>query len=321
MTIEVKEYKPDNAAVWDTFIKGSNNGTMFHLQQFLKYHPEGRFNFHHLMFYENDSLVAVLPGGINGKEFISPMGASFGGFVFYQTLTLKQANCLVKSLTNYIKKMGLNKITLTPPMNIYHSIINESMEYALRYNGFKETTPLYSSVIDLNNFKSKDDFSRATIYKINKSKKNNVHIVEENNFKAFYPILLKNKAKFNIKPAHTCEELIHLNTLLPGQLTLFLAYRETTLIAGELLFHTNKNCVLNFYTMHLYEYRNLLAVNYLVAHSIEWAANKGFRFYDYGVSVDTQNPLPLEPAWSLIYFKESVNSTGCMRRSFVKVVE
>ncbi|MFI5263453.1 MAG: GNAT family N-acetyltransferase, partial [Candidatus Kapaibacterium sp.] len=59
------------------------NGTVFHTQQFLAYHNEGKFQFHHLLFYEGKRLVAVLPGGLreNGKIYDSPLGASYGSFV------------------------------------------------------------------------------------------------------------------------------------------------------------------------------------------------------------------------------------------------
>ena len=67
--------------------------------------------------------------------------------------------------------------------------------------------------------------------------------------------------------------------VLPGMITLFLAYYQGKPIAGELLFAVNKNCVLNFYTMHLYEYHNVFAVNYLIEHAIRWCHQKGFKFF------------------------------------------
>src|SRR5207237_970692 len=77
---------PYNSALhkelWDAFVSRSMNGTVFHTQQFLDYHPNGRFQFQHLLFYSGEHLVAVLPGGIrNGNIFESPLGASYGSFV------------------------------------------------------------------------------------------------------------------------------------------------------------------------------------------------------------------------------------------------
>ncbi|HET9135655.1 MAG TPA: GNAT family N-acetyltransferase, partial [Candidatus Kapabacteria bacterium] len=64
LIITTIEYDPSlHKTKWDAFVDRSMNGTVFHKQQFLEYHPEGRFDFHHLMFFQGEHLVAVLPGG------------------------------------------------------------------------------------------------------------------------------------------------------------------------------------------------------------------------------------------------------------------
>jgi hypothetical protein len=47
---------------------------------------------------------------------------------------------------------------------------------------------------------------------------------------------------------------------------------------------------------------------------------KGFRYYDYGVSADTASSNPMEPSWTLVRFKESMGSTGCMRVTYSRAV-
>ena len=97
-----------------------------------------------------------------------------------------------------------------------------------------------------------------------------------------------------------------------------MAYHSKKPIAGQLLFVANKTCVLNFYTMHLYEHRNLFPVNYLIEHAIRWSNSKGFKYYDYGVSADTFSSDPMEPSWSLIQFKESMGANGCQRKTYYR---
>jgi len=191
------------------------------------------------------------------------------------------------------------------------------MEYALIYNGFTVGNPLFSSVIDLQLIRSKADMSKNTRHKINKAVNKGVRIVESDEYGAFYPILLENKAKFGVKPTHTLEELQDIAGRMPGMMTLFLAIADNKPVAGELLFGINKQCVLNFYTMHLYDYHNYFAVNCIVEHAVRWSVEKGFRYYDYGVSADTASANPLEPSWPLVYFKESMGSCGCMRKTYL----
>lgn len=308
----------DKHDTWNAFVDASNNGTIFHRLDFLEYHPEGRFKFHNLMFYKGEELLAVLPGGLSGDMFKSPMGASFGGFVTGARLGLQDADAIVKTFLRYCASNSIKEVYLTPPMQIYCSTFNESMEYAMHYNHFITISSLFSSVIDFSVIHSKEDLSRNTRHKINKAVNKGISIRENKDFDSFYPILLKNKEKFDIKPTHTLDELKKIESLMPGMMTLFLAYYENQPIAGELLFSCNKQCVLNFYTMHLYDYHNMFPVNYLIEHSIRWCNEKGFKYFDYGVSADTFSIDPMEPSWSLIEFKESMGANGCMRKTYYR---
>ncbi|MBD3239797.1 MAG: GNAT family N-acetyltransferase [Chitinivibrionales bacterium] len=301
---------------WRRFVAESNNGTVFHDPLFLDYHPADRFRFRHLLFTRDDVVLAALPGGVVKDEYRSPLGASFGGFVFAAGLSLKDADAVVNAFLGWCRREGIGAATLTPPMQVYHRTPDDVIEYSMLYNGFRLHNALYSSVIDFSRIRSKADLSRNTRHRINQSINKHVRIVQRNELERFYPILLENKAKFDTKPTHTLEELQRLEELLPGMMTLFMAYRGDEPIAGELLFAANDRCILNFYTMHRYEHRNLFAVNYLVEHAIRWCVAQGYRYYDYGVSADTFSDNPMEPSWSLVRFKESMGSTGCMRTTY-----
>ncbi|MBD3343731.1 MAG: GNAT family N-acetyltransferase [Chitinivibrionales bacterium] len=319
-TIEVVPYSSEQYDTWNEFVENSNNGTIFHRQDFLAYHPEGRFNFLHLMFYKKGELIAVLPGGKVGDMFKSPMGASFGGFVVNKHFGIEDADEIVKALIRYCSSQMIKEIYLTPPMQIYCDLFNESVEYAMHYNHFILISSLYSSIIDFSHITGKESLSKNTRHKINKAINKGITIVQKNDFDVFYPILSKNKEKFDARPTHSIDELKKIEEFLPGMMTLFMAYYEGQPVAGELLFAANKQCNLNFYTMHLYEYHNLFAVNYLVENSIRWCKENGFRYMDYGVSADTFNPDPMEPSWSLIQFKESMGATGCRRNTYYRRV-
>lgn len=319
--IRVIPASPEHAGRWNHFVKESNNGTVFHGLDFLAYHEKKCFDFHHLMFLREDELVAVLPGARSNGAYRSPAGASFGGFVSRAGLPLAEADHIVKSFIMYCGETGIREAILTPPMQVYHDTPDEVLEYAMLYNGFSLENSLYSSIIDLATIRGKTDLSRNTRHKINKAINKGVRIVEGNDFGTFYPILLKNKEKFGTKPTHSLEDLERIDALLPGMITLFTAHYQGTPIAGELLFAANRNCVLNFYTMHLYEHRNLFSVNYLVEHAIRWSVGKGYKYYDYGVSADTFSKDPMEPSWPLVSYKESMGSAGCVRKTYSRGIE
>ena len=54
--LKIERYRVLNANQWDKFVHSSNNGTIFHLKQFLNYHPEERFIDHSLVIIKREKI-------------------------------------------------------------------------------------------------------------------------------------------------------------------------------------------------------------------------------------------------------------------------
>lgn len=318
-SIKVIEYTPDKREIWDNFVDSSNNGTMFHKIRFLDYHPKGRFDFYHLMFYKADELIALLPGGLkeNGTIFWSPVGASYGSFVT-KDIPFALALEIVDSFMDYCVKVGIKEVFLIPPPLVYSINISQHLEYAMLYRKFDFELHYISHAIDLkhkNNFlKFFDKTARKTIHKILREKK--IRIEQSDDYESFNKILIANKAKHNARPTHSLEDMLRLKELVPEHLRLNLVYFEDTPIAGSLLFLTNPKVVLCFYNMLLYEYEELKPVYLIMYETVKWAVENGYEWVDIGVSQDTKAEDPMTPSLNLIYFKERFNSRGILRSTF-----
>lgn len=316
--IEVVEYEEKFRFEWDNFVENSNNGTLFHLQSFLDYHPKGKFNFHHLMFFENGRLLAVLPGGIvDSNIFWSPVGASYGSLVT-NDIPFETALHLVDAMMNYFKRNGFREIFLIPPPIIYNKKITQHIEYAMLYRRFDFELHYISHAIHLRydgDFLSHfDKTARKTIRKILRERK--IYIRESNDYVTFNEILVKNKAKHNAKPTHSLEDMIRLSQLVPNKVRLNMVYFEDKPIAGSWLFICNPKVVLCFYNMLLYEFEHLRPVYLIMYETVRWAIENGFEWVDIGVSQDTKSPDPMTPALSLINFKERFDSRGILRSTY-----
>lgn len=317
--INVIEYKSVNKEEWDKFIDISNNGTMFHKQKFLDYHEEGKFDFYHLMFRKNNELIAVLPGGItdNGKTFWSPVGASYGSLItkdIHYSLSLE----LIDALMNFSRDKGFNDIYLIPPPIIYNKVYNQHIEYSMLYRRFDFEYSYISHAIDLKIGKDFlnyfDKTSRKTIHKI--LRENKITIKDSDDYNSFYDILIKNKAKHDIKPTHNLDDLLELKELVPENLKLKLVYYNGKPIAGTLLFLCNEKVVLCFYNMLLYEYEHLKPIYLVMYETVRWALENGYEWVDIGVSQDTKAEDPMTPSISLIDFKERFFARGLLRSTF-----
>ena len=303
---------------WDDFVRRSNDGTIFHLQSFLDYHPEGKWNFHHLLFREEGRVVAVCPGGVKKDgSFWSPMGASYGSIVTEDT-AFERSLRIVDAFIDYMRSNGFTDAYLIPPPLIYTLNYSQHTEYAMLYRKADFELHYISHAIDLKRGKGFakyfDPTARKTINKILREGK--LTIKESDDYATFHHILLENKKRHDVLPTHSLDDLLRLKELLPDKLRLNMVYHEGKAIAGSLLFLCNPKVVLCFYNMLLYEYEHLKPI-YLVMHeTCRWAVENRYEWVDIGVSQDTKAEDPMTPSLGLINFKERFDARGILRSTY-----
>jgi hypothetical protein len=317
--MDIVSYDPSRKEEWDGFVLRSNNGTMFQLQQFLAYHPDGRFRFHHLMFYKNGQLQAVLPGGLDLNIYESPVGASYGSFVigdlkFYETLEV------IDAFEDYCWKNGIREVFLTAAPFIYQTEYSHNLDFALLYRGFTFQRHYISHAIKLTQGSDLLEGFQSTARRYIRQalRKDSVIVEPSDRYDLFHPILVENKKKHSANPTHSLDDLLALNKLLPDRLQLFLVrYKEET-IGGSLMFKANERVSLCFYNMLLYEYQHLRPIYLAMYEALKWSMEKGFEYFDIGVSQDTRSENPMTPSLNLIYFKEKFNARGILRSTLWK---
>ncbi len=319
--IIIEKYRDELKKNWDNFVEKADNGTIFHKIQFLSYHPSDRFNFHHLIFQKNSNIIAVLPGMLNKGIFKSPAGASLGGIVMDDT-NFRKADIIVNKFLEYCNENKIKEVYLTLPPIVYSKETNKNLEYVLLYNGFVYSSNMYTSVIDLS--KSTDDPIRIchenSRNAIRKAINSGIEIKLSDDYENFYPILLKNKEKFDVSVTHSLAELNKLNRLLPHKFKLFLAYREGTLMGGSLIFVCNERTLLAFYIALDYDHQKYRPINYLLYEIIRWGQKNGFKYLDLGVNQEESKDNPMEVNRGLISFKASMGAQCFFRNQLYKKI-
>ncbi|MCX6155432.1 MAG: GNAT family N-acetyltransferase [Candidatus Kapabacteria bacterium] len=318
--IEIHPYEPCYRKEWEQFVRNSDNGTMFQLQAFLDYHNQGKFNFHHFMFRKDNQLVALLPGGFskqNSKQFWSPVGASYGSFVA-DDIPFELSLEIVDSFMEYCPKNNIDEVFLIPPPIIYSRNIAQHFEYAMLYRKFDFEYHYISHAIELRHgadfLKHFDKTSRKSLHKILREGK--LEIRESKDYATFNEILIENKARHNVKPTHSLEDMIRIAELLPENVRLNLVYYEGKAIAGSWLFFCNNQVVLCFYNMMKFEYEHLRPIYLIMYETVRRGIEEGYRWVDIGVSQDTSADDPMTPSINLINFKERFDSRGILRSTY-----
>ena len=98
--MEIQKFTEKDADIWERFVAGSNNGTIFHTLKFLSYHPRSRFKSHHIIMREKDTIIALFPAVKHENGIVSHRGASYGGFVCKEDLGIHKTCLMVDQLAD-----------------------------------------------------------------------------------------------------------------------------------------------------------------------------------------------------------------------------
>jgi len=313
--LTVKHFQESQAADWDARVWRSNNGTLFHTRRFLRYHPPDRFQDHSLLVEKNGRTFVLFPAAEvtspEGRFLVSHPGASMGSFVVPEDLSFADANGLVQLLIRHAQDAGFQGIRVTLPPTIYNRRLSNYIDFALLRHGFRYRVRELSSIlfledsIEKNLAKFKVSHQRA----VRKARKSGVVVKETEDFATFYRILKQNlKIRHNVNPTHTLEELLRLKSLFPERIQLFGAYLQEKMIAGVVNFVATDEVVLAFYISHREAYQEYRPINLLFYHIFEWAIQRGYRVFDFGIFTVKE-----EPNFGLARFKERFGASGMFR--------
>ena len=135
--MEIIKYKSSLKNKWNNFISKSYNGSFLFNRNYMDYHND-IFEDHSIIIEDNHKWLAVLPGNINGSEWTSHSGLSYGGLIsgfISQRKTLK----IISKLLIYFKAIGVQQIKIKLIPDIYCRYKQQSIHFALFNLGFGST--------------------------------------------------------------------------------------------------------------------------------------------------------------------------------------
>lgn len=318
--MDVRQLVEQDREEWADFVHRSNNGTLFHLPQFLDYHPEGRFDNRHLVVRDGEEMLAVVTGAVTegdgGSWFSSYPGASYGGPVIPDRLGLRKVENVVDAVVRYCRDQGWAGVRMTLPPQIYFRRPHNYIDFALSKQGLTYSKRELTAVIDLSRFGEEIDlaFRSSARRGVRKAEKSGIRVEENEDFAVFYPVLEANlKDRHGVRPTHTLQELVRLRELLGEErVRQFVALDDQDrVLAGMIMFHCNPRVTLAFYISHDERFQKLRPVNILYREVIDWARQMGYRYLDLGTFT-----LEMDVNYGLCRFKESFTARGRFRDTF-----
>ena len=182
--INILRYNSSHKDDWNNFISTCNNSTFLFNRNFMDYHNH-IFNDFSLIFYKKNKIISVIPGNINDSTFYSHQGLTYGGFLFSDSINTETTLHIFEEFENFLKDFGIKKIIYKCIPSIYHSKQIDYDHYCLFRYDYNLTRRDLSFSLNLD-FPIK--MSRDRRYRTNKSKRNELKIIEGEDFTEFMQI-------------------------------------------------------------------------------------------------------------------------------------
>ena len=282
--IAVRRYAPEDVELWNRFNRAAKNGLFMFDRGYMDYHKD-RFADHSLLFYDEDELVAVLPGCERDGRLLSHGGLTYGGFLTGDRMKQHTMNDCFDALVEYGRERGWTNIVYKAVPHIYHRQPAEEDRYALFAHGARLATVDASTYLNLSEPLKMPKGRKA---QISRAKREGVEIrvlTEQADYDAF--IELENEvlsARHNTHAVHTSAELKLLHDRFPENIHLIGAVKEDKLIAGTVVYEYER-VVHTQYMAANEEARQIGALDLAVSTVIERYRDSK-RWLDFGISTE-----------------------------------
>jgi len=318
--MEIVRYKPEMQEEWDKFVEGARNGTIFHTQKFLSYHPPGKLEDCSLLF-RHKKIMAVLPAAVVKEEekviLRSHPGSSYGGVILSHKSDSAIAVDVLNGLIGFAERESFDSIQIDMAPSIYQSYPCEEIDFALSHLGFKIKYLELSSAIFLSDSMEKwwAIFRSDTARSITKALENpDIEVRDSEDWESYWKILEENLKRHGAKPAHTLEEMLRIKELFPDRIKFTASYLDGKMTAGVICFVCNSRAFLTFYHAQDYEYQQYRSLNLILYRLMEWGQGEGFQYLVLGISTEERGQ---KINWGLFRFKEGFGGRGVLRRHYV----
>lgn len=295
--IRIARYEPSrDKGAWDDFVRQAKNSHFMFFRNYMDYHSD-RFKDHSLLFYKDDKLLAVLPASEHGDELRSHGGLTYGGFLSGESMKQGKMMECFSLLRQYLRENNFSRMIYKCIPSIYHQIPAEEDRYALFRNQAKLLKIEPATVIDLMNHTK---MSKIRIRQTHRAEREGVSCIRSFDFDRFFELgneVLKNRHQ--VHAVHTAGEMRLLQNRFPQNIELYLAVQNDELLAGTLVFITEK-AVHTQYLASGETGRKTGALDLLISTLIEHFRS-GKVYFDFGISTESDGQILNE---GLIYQKE-----------------
>lgn len=314
--MQIVRYEKQYQTQWNHIVDESRNATFLFHRSYMDYHADRIEDASLLVFDENNHCIALFPASVNIEAPIvySHAGLTYGGILLNQTTKTVDIKEIFKLITNYYIDNGYKHLIYKPIPYIYHkSPAQEDLYWLFKAEAILASRNI-STTIDLN---FPILFTKLRERKINKARKENLTIKQDNTYLAAYWSILSDvlKERHGVAPVHTLDEITKLADSFPQNIKLYTIHNEQNDILAGILTYITTEVVHVQYIAVSEVGRSIGALDLLFSEVIKMTRENGsHRFFDFGISTENGGNILNE---GLIFQKEGFGGHGVCYDSYM----
>lgn len=280
--IILEPYTASDSTRWNEFVHQSKNGIFLFDRSFMDYH-KSRFSDASLIFSYKNKIIAILPANAEGNKIYSHQGLTFGSLLLSNKISIAQVEEVFLEMIRHYANLGFDEIIYKKIPFIFSKYPSEEDLYAL----FRIDATLYrrdvSSVISIQNALRFSETKRQNVKRCNQE---SCTVTEERDFGSFWNLLEKTLLKFDVRPIHSLEEIIYLQSQFPEKIKCFCVRQDGEILAGTVVFDFGET-IHTQYMAASKEGKKLGALDYLIHYLIqEEGLDK--KYLSFGISTEEE---------------------------------
>jgi len=311
---EIVPFMNEQSEAWDQNLKDAANYCFMGTRKFLSYH-QNRFVDQSISIFEQGKWIASFPVAVdlkNSSRIVSHPGATFGGIYFHKDLRGREHEDVLKECLNYYRNLGFKELSVRPIPTFYRAEPIEDDYYGIYKNGGQIEFCRPTCTIPLH------EWGSLTLSKGRKSSRNKASaagvkiVCGLENLDSFWVTLENNLRDLHqASPVHSLSEMKDLLGRFPDSMKLFVAQKDTDILAGALCFVHNK--VLHTqYMSNTTQGRDISALDSIIHVAINYAKEKHLAYFDFGTSQGPDGSVDD----SLYFYKQSFGAGSFCQWAF-----
>jgi Acetyltransferase (GNAT) domain len=307
--IQLVPYMPDHASAWNEFVAKAKNGHFFFDRRYMDYHAD-RFRDASLVVVEDDAILALLPANVTDDVLITHQGLTFGGVITQSaSMSTSKMMAIIEGILQHARARDLRRLVYKALPHIYHLQPAEEDLYALFRVGARIEHTDVTTTIDQH---ARGRISQRRLRGAKKAQKEGVVVSQSTDWPQFWKVLTARlEEKYATRPVHTVEEIAMLARRWPENIRLWVATRNSELLAGIVIYGTARVAHAQYISASAPGLE--LGALDLLFQSVIAHYEKRLRYFDFGISTEKAGTHLNE---GLIAHKEGFGGSAIVHASY-----